>query len=146
MLTANVAEAAPAGAFTDAGTVSSVEVDAMVIVLPPAIAGLDKLTVQVLVAFWFSAVGVHCTAVTRTGAISRTFTVAVPPFREVESVALPSDAIVAAVTLNAADVFPAGTITDVGTAITVDVDAMLTALPPVSAGFERLTVQTLLEF
>ena len=83
---------------------------------------------------------------TRTGATSATFTAAVPPFRDAVSVALLSVAIVAAPTLNVADIFPAGTVTDVGTVITVDVDEMLTVFPPASAGLERPTVQTLLEF
>jgi hypothetical protein len=118
----------------------------MVTVLPPADAGFDKLMVQVLVAFWLSADGAHCTAVTRTGAINAMFTVAALPFREAVTAALLSLAIVVTATLNAADMPPAGTAMDVGTVSTADVDEMLTVLPPVSAGFDRPTVQTLLEF
>jgi len=138
--TGNAVETAPAATVHEAGTVSSVEVDTIVTVLPPVGAGLDKLTVQVLVEFCFSADGAHWTAVTRTGATSDTVAAAELPFKAAVIVATLSEAIVAVLTLNAAVVAPTTGLADTGTLTNDPEDASATVLPA-RAGFDSVIVQ-----
>ena len=68
----NVAEVAPTGTVTDAGSVSAVAELARVTAVPPLGATFESVTVHVVFVFWFSALAVHRSEEISTGASSDT--------------------------------------------------------------------------
>ena len=146
MVTLNVPEAAEAAIVTDAGTVSAVLLFDRAMRAPPAGAGCDRLTVQVLDAFGPRLVGLQVSEETST-AVSRLMVVfAELPLYVAVMVALELAPTVAVVTVNVAEVAAAATVTEEGTVSVALVFDKVMPIPPAGAACVTVTVQVLEEF
>jgi hypothetical protein len=135
---------AAAGTVTEAGTVRVALLEARVKVVPPVGAGFDSVTVQEALALEAMLVGVHVKEVRLTGPSREMVTgnEAVP--REAVTVALALAVTVPAVAVKDAVVAAARTVTEAGTVRIALLEARVTVVPPVGAGFDSVTVQEVL--
>jgi len=136
---------APAATVTDAGVVSAVLLSDTVTAVPPVGAAAEIVTVQLVLAPDTTEVGVHVSPVT-VGAGGVTVTDAVPelPFNDAVIVAVWFDATVPAVPVKLPVVAPAATVTVAGVVSAVLLSDTVTAVPPVGAAAEIVTVQLVL--
>jgi hypothetical protein len=139
LLAANVAELTAAANMTDAGTLSKEFVLARAITAPPAGAGWDRLTVQLLDVFGPMLVGLQVREETSTDGVRRMLVFAELPLY----VAL---LMAAVVTVNVAEVAEVPMVTDPGIVSVVPVLDRTMLAPPVGAACVRVTVQVLEEF
>jgi hypothetical protein len=135
------AEAALATTVTDAGTGRAALLEPSVTTTPPAGAFWFKVTVQVVGAPDVTLTGLHTSVDTPSTGLTVTVAVTLAP-----SVAVTTAVCVVATepltAVNGADVAPAGTVTDAGTARTDGLfELSATALPPGGAASVRFTVQ-----
>ena len=139
----NVADVAPAGTVTDAGTVPMVvELDANVTIAPPVGAARVSVTVPVTATPPVAAV-TFVVRVESAAAGGVTVSVAVPvePFVAAVIVTAVFAATVPAVIVKFAVFDPAGTVTLTGTDATPVLDELsVTTLPPTGALVESVTV------
>ena len=139
----NVADVAPAGTVTDAGTVPMVvELDASVTIAPPVGAARVSVTVPVTATPPVAA-GTFVVNVDSAAAGGVTVSVAVPvePFVAAVIVTAVFAATVPAVIVKFAVFDPAGTVTLIGTDATPVFDELsVTTLPPTEALVESVTV------
>lgn len=139
VVTVNVADVAPDGINTLAGTTALAEFDCSVTVSPPVGAGPSRVIVAVLVVPPITVVGVNDKPLSTPG-----FTVSVPladlaPTDPV-IVTVVMEATGAVVTVNVIELDPAGTVTEVGTVTLELSDDKFTTVPPVGAEPVRVTV------
>ncbi len=137
----NVADVAPAGTVTDAGAGSAVVLlDDSATTLPPVGAAWFRLAVHVVTAPDTRLDGAHTREDTRGLGVTVTVVLALTPSVAV-AVTLWEVATDPVVTVNAADVAAAGTVTDVGTGSALALlDESATMLPPTGAACVRVTV------
>jgi len=137
-----VALVAPAPTVTEVGTVRAEALSERATAVPPVGAALEIMTVHVLLALDARLVGLQDTEET-AGAVRLTVVVAVP-LRVVVMVAVWLVETVPVVALKVALVAPAPTMTEVGTLRAEQLSERATAVPPVGAALEILTVHVLL--
>jgi len=139
----NAAEVAPAATVTDAGTVNAVLLLASATALPPAGAAWFSVTVQVLAALGPKLAGLHASAVTAVATVKLMAAVCELLPRVAVTVADCEVVKVPAAALKVAEVAPAATVTDDGTANVVLLLVSVTALPPAGAAWFKVTVHVL---
>ena len=139
-----LAVVAVAGTVTEAGTVSFALLEDKLTAVPPVGAALDSVTVQEVLALVARLEAVHVREDRLTGASSEMVTGDELPLREAVIVALSLSVIVPAVAVKLAVVAVAGTVTDVGTVKRALLEDRLTAVPPVGAALDSVTVQEVL--
>ena len=132
-----------AATVTEAGTVRLALLDDRETAVPPVGAGLDKVTVQVLVALEASVVGEHWTEERLAGACKLIVAVVVALLSEAVMVALPFVEIVPAVAVNVAEVELAGTETDAGTVREELLDDSPTEVAALKDALDKVTVHVL---
>ncbi len=142
----NTPELVPAPITTDAGAVSTLSTTDKSTFAPPAGATLVKVTVHVLELDGPSAVGLHTSDDTNTGATRLIVALVELLLYVAVTVALWLLPIVVVVALNVAVVAAAATVTDVGTVRVALVFASATSAPPAGAGCVRVTEQVLEAF
>ena len=145
LLAANVAELTAAANMTDAGTLSKEFVLARAITAPPAGAGWDRLTVQLLDVFGPMLVGLQVREETSTDGVRRMLVFAELPLYVAVIVALEFAPMAPAVAVNIAEVAEAATAADAGTVSAEFVFDKATLMPPLGAACVRTTVQVLEE-
>jgi hypothetical protein len=146
LLAANVAELTAAANMTDAGTLSKEFVLARAITAPPAGAGWDRLTVQLLDVFGPMLVGLQVREETSTDGVRRMLVFAELPLYVAVTVAVELLLMAAVVTVNVAEVAEVPMVTDPGIVSVVPVLDRTMLAPPVGAACVRVTVQVLEEF
>jgi hypothetical protein len=137
-------ELAFAGTVTVAGTVSALDVLLMLMVVPPAGALLDILTVHTVAVLGERLEASHCSelvpAVVVAGA-SATEALAEEPFQVAVTPAVCAAAMFPAVAVKVAEAAPAAIVTLAGTVRLVEFDCRVTAAPPAGAPALSVTVQ-----
>lgn len=142
----NVAEVEPAATVTEIGVVSAALSSDTATVLPPAGAGLVRLTVQVVLPLGPRLVGLQTRVESASGATRLMVTLCEAPLSVAVTVAFWSLAIVPVVALNVAEVEPEVTVTEVGTVSTTLLFDTATVVPPAGAALVSVTVQVLVAF
>jgi hypothetical protein len=137
-----VAELAPAGTVTDAGTVAAVVLLlASVTTVPPLGAGPSRVTVPVAVSPPVTLLGAIASAATTGGLTVRVADLVGPPLLSLaEIVGETVEATAEVEIVNVAVFWPAATVTLPGTVATVLLLLRLTTVPPVGAGPLSVTV------
>lgn len=138
---ANVPTVLPAGIVTEAGTESDALPEANVTIAPPAGAGWDNVTVQVVDPGVAIEEGVQAKPLTCELAPKVIEVLCDMPFAEAVTVAVEEEAIVPAVAEKLAEFAPAATVTEGGTVSTAEFEARVTTRPPNGAALLRVTVQ-----
>ena len=146
LLAVNVAMPAAGATVTDAGTLSKEFVLARVTTAPPAGAGWERLTVQVLDTFGPMLVGLQITEETSTNGARLMVVFAEPPLYAAVMVAIELLAMAAAVTVNVSEVAKDAMVNEPGIVnVGLLFDRIMVA-PPVGAACVRVTVQVLEDF
>ena len=138
-MTTKVAEVAPAGTVTVAGTEATVLDETRVIVDPPVGAIAESLTVPVAVPVPVMTAGLIVKLVS-TGGLTVRFADCVTPLDVAEMVAPVAVDTAVVVTVKVAVFAPAAMVTEVGTVALVELDASEMARPPVGAAVPMVTV------
>lgn len=143
---ANVADVAPAGTVTLAGTAAETLELVSVTTTPPAGAAPLRITVPVTPAPPTTDAGFTVTDLSETDAAAG-FTVSAAVFETPPLVAVIVTAVTAVtvdvVTVNVAVVAPAATVTEAGTVAATLLDASVTTMPPAGAADNKVTVPVL---
>ena len=139
-----LAVVAVAGMVRDAGTVNRPLLEDKLTAVPPVGAALDSITVQEVLALVARLEAVHVREDRFTGASREIVTGDELPLSEAVIVALALALIVPAVTVKLAVVAVAGTVTEAGTVKSPLLEDRLTAVPPVGAALDSVTVQEVL--
>ena len=139
VVTLKVAVVAPAATFTVAGTPALVELEVRATAIPPLGAGLPRVMLPVAGDPPISDVGATLSAVT-VGATTVKVVLAVTPCKDPEIVAVVVLETPTVLTINVAEVAPAGTVTFAGTVALVELELRTTMVPLVGAGPLSVTV------
>jgi hypothetical protein len=146
LLAVNVAVPAAGATVTVAGTLSKELVLARVTIAPPAGAGWERLTAQLLDAFGPMLVGLQVMEETSTNGARLMVVFAEPPLYAAVMVAIELLAMAAAVTVNVSEVAKDAMVNEPGIVnVGLLFDRIMVA-PPVGAACVRVTVQVLEEF
>ena len=132
--------------MTDAGTLSKEFVLARVTTAPPAGAGWERLTVQVLDAFGPMLVGLQVTEETSTNGARLMVVLAEAPLYAAVIVAIELLAMAAVVTVNVPEVAKDAMVSEPGIVNAALLFARMMMAPPVGAACVRVTVQVPEEF
>ncbi len=135
---------AVARTVTEAGTVRVALLEARVTTVPPVGAGFDSVTVQEVLALEARLEAVQVREVRLTGPNKEMLTGIELPLREAVTVALALEVTVPVVAVKEAVVAVASTVTEAGTVKVALLEARVTTVPPVGAGFDSVTVQGVL--
>ena len=137
----NVADVAPAGTVSEAGTGSAVVLLAASVTAPPPVgAAWLSVTVQVVATPEVMLVGAHASDDAPATGVTVTVAVVLPP-RVAVTVTVCGVATVPADPVNVIEVAPAGTAMEAGTvSAAVLLDATATLAPPVGATWSTVTV------
>ena len=146
LLAANVAVLTAAANVTDAGTLSKEFVLARAITAPPAGAGWDRLTVQLVDVFGPMLVGLQVREKTCMDGVRLRVVFAELPLYVAVTVAVELLLTAAVVTVNVAEVAEDPMVTDPGIVSVVPVLDRTMLAPPAGAPCVRVTVQILEEF
>jgi hypothetical protein len=143
-VTVSEAVVAPTGTSTAAAGASSVLLPLKVTTVPPAGAGCDSATVQLVLPPELSAVGLHTNDDSAATGFSEKLAVLKFPFRLAVNTAVWESSTVPAVTAIEAVVAPTGTSSAAAGASSVLLALKATTIPPAGAACESATVQLVL--